>query len=206
MKLRHVIILLWATAAVAVAVAAADDIAIVGITQVTHNSTGFGYGTLQTQSSPVSPGFSVEYRHWWSREGAWSDRGLVVTYSVTSSGARFVALTPPYGVVKFGLNRHEIDVGYVHRFHMNSALSPYLKGSAGGFITNGGMAPGGVLGTDGQFDAVVEAGSDTRISRHLGIRYGVALHWFRAPNFSDKGYSASRTWILEPMVGMSWQF
>ena len=91
MKLRLVILLLVAT----IAAAAADDIAVVGIVQVTHNSTGFGYGTLQTQSSPISPGFSIEYRHWWSGEGAWSDRGLAITYSVTSSGAGFVALSPP---------------------------------------------------------------------------------------------------------------
>ena len=204
MKLRLVLfnILLGAT----LAAFAADDVAIVGMVQVTHNSTGFGYGTLQTQSSPISPGFSVEYRHWWSGEGAWRDRGLAITYSVASSGARFVALSPPYGVVKFGLNRHEFDVGYVHRFHIGSALSPYLKAGAGGFITNGGMAPGGVLGTDGQFDAVAEAGADTRITRHLGLRYGATLHWFRAPNFSDTNYSASRTWIVEPMVGLSWRF
>ena len=192
--------------AVNLAVFASDDVAVFGIVQFTRDSTGYGYGSFETQSSPISPGVGVEYRHWLAREGKWRDQGIEVEYSVSSSGARFVNMSAPNAVIAFGLNRHAFDVDFVHRFRSDSRLVPFFKTGAGGFITNGGMAPGGILGTDGQFDLVGGAGADLRMSRHLGIRYGLTARWFRAPNFSDPGYHGSRTVILEPVAGLSWQF
>jgi hypothetical protein len=126
-----------------------------------------------------------------------------VSYNFASSGAKF---TSPYGAIAFGLNRHEIDVGYIRRFRADSRVVPFVKVGAGGFITSGGAAPGGILGIDGQFDMVGEVGADTWLNRHVGFTYGLAARWFRAPNFSDTGYHAARTEILEPRFGLTWRF
>jgi hypothetical protein len=182
---------------------ASDEIAILGIAQLTRNSTGYGYGTFQVQSSPASLGVGAEYRHWWSDEKRWRNQGIYVSYNVANSGAKF---TSPFGVVAFGLKRHEFDVGYIHRFRSDYTIVPFVKAGAGGFITNGGMAPGGVVGIDGQFAMVGEVGADTWLNRHLGLTCGLSTRWFRAPYFSDSGYHGARTEILEPRIGVTWRF
>jgi hypothetical protein len=182
---------------------AQNDIAVLGMVQVTRDSTGYGYGVYQTQSSPISPGFSVEYRHWWAREGKWHDNGLLIAYSFANSGAGFHSSV---GSINFELQRKIFDVGYVKRFQSDSFLAPYVMAGAGGSITDGGRVPGGVLGVDGQFDLLGEVGADARVGRHFGMRWALASHWFRAPNFSDTGYHASRTAMLEPKIGMTWRF
>jgi hypothetical protein len=199
-------ILIIGIVAVNISLVASDDVTALGIAQITRASTGYGYGAFQTQSSPISPGIAVEYRHWFTSEGRWRDHGIEIAYSLTSSGASFANQGPPYGVIAFGLNRHEFNVGYVRRFRADSFLSPYVKAGAGGFITNGGAGPGGILGIDGQANMVGEVGADTRMTRHIGIRYGMVLYWFRAPNFSDVLYHGSRTTMLEPRIGLTWHF
>ena len=97
-----------------------------------------------------------------------------------------------------------LHLWYVHLLRSDDALAPYLMAGAGGTITDGGAVPGGTLGVDGQFDLMAETGADIRAGRHLGAV--VWPHWFRAAKFSDPGYHAARTQMLEPRVGVTWRF
>ena len=184
-----------------------SEISVSGITQFTRPSIGqASYLTgPATQSSKISYGGSVEYRHWYG------NNGFAATYSVVASDANFVS---PGNNWQMSLTRHEGTVSYVRRFVPYSRFKPYASIGVGGFITHGGLGwrqngvwiPHDYLGLDGQFQVRAAVGFDVWHTRHFGIRTGYVVHWFRAPNFSDPLYHASRTLITEPQIGLLWKF
>lgn len=178
-----------------------------GLTQFTRPELGLAnYGAAPTmQSSKVSFGGSVEYRHWFGRNG------FAATYSVVASDANFWS---PSATWQMSLTRHEGTLSYVRRFVLRSRLNPYVSVGAGGFVTHGGLGwklngiwiPHDYLGVDGQFEVRGGVGFDLWRSRHFGVRTSYIVHWFRAPNFSDASFHAARTFIVEPQIGFTWAF
>ena len=184
-----------------------NEISAVGITQFTRPALGMAdYGATPTmQSSKVSYGGSVEYRHWFG------NNGLAMTYSVVASDGNFVSTPSSW---RMSLTRHEGVVSYVRRFFPYSKFRPYGSIGAGSFLTHGGFGvwsngtwiPQPYLGADGQFELRAAIGFDVWQTRHFGIRTGYVAHWFRAPNFSDVTYRGARTFITEPQIGFIWRF
>ena len=184
-----------------------SDLSAVGLTQFTRPALGLAnYGATPTmQSSKVSYGGSVEYRHWFG------DNGFAATYSVVASDANFWS---PSARWQMSLTRHEGTFSYVRRFFRYSRFSPYVSLGAGGFVTHGGLGwklngnwiPHDYLGIDGQFKLRGGVGFDLWRTRHFGVRTSYVAHWFRAPNFSDVTYHAARTFIVEPQIGFTWAF
>jgi hypothetical protein len=177
------------------------DITVLGVAAVTEASmgqfkTGYWpqhYGLFDVaQSSASGAGPSVEYRHWWGKNGA------ALTYSSTPTDSKLTS--PQWGVVQWGIRRHEFNLAWVRQFRSESRISPYTKAGAGEILLNGGNASG----LDHQFEIVLETGSDTRLSRRLALRSGFALHLLRASNFSDDTYQGARTSMLEPRFGIVW--
>jgi hypothetical protein len=179
---------------------AQNNIAVLGISQMTRDSTGYGYGYFQRQTSATAFGPSIEYRYWWR------SNGFSASYSAVASNANFITSV---GETPAALKRHEFIVAYVHRWNRGNR-TPYVKIGGGGFITNGGWFPGALagerLGIDGQGLLTAEIGVDVKLSSRLSFRSGLAADWFRAPDFSDAAYHAGRTAMLEPKVGFVWSW
>ena len=175
---------------------AQNNISVMGSFQRTKTSTGFGYGTSEIQSSRPSFSGGVEYRH------AWGKNGISAVWNMGSTDAKF---TSQYGVTQWGMTRQELNGGYVRTWQRReSPVTSYAKVGAGVFITNGGWAPGGVVGLDNQFEIVTEGGTDIRLTKGLSLRSGCAFHFYRAPNFSDPQYRGGRTVMVEPRIGITW--
>jgi hypothetical protein len=184
-----------------------SELSAVGLTQFTQPALGLANdGAVPTmQSSKISFGGSLEYRHWFG------NNGIAATYSVVASDANFWS---PSATWQMSLTRHEGTLSYVRRFIPHSRLNPYISLGAGGFVTHGGIGwrlngtwiPHDYLGVDGQFEMRGSAGFDLWRTKHLGVRTSYVVHWFRAPNFSDASYHAPRTFIFEPQIGFTWAF
>jgi hypothetical protein len=182
-----------------------SELSASGLTQFTRPALGIAnFGATPTmQSSKISFGGSVEYRHWFG------SNGFAATYSAVASDANFAS---PIVTWKMSLTRHEGTLSYVRRFFPYSRLNPYMSLGAGGFVTHGGVGwtrngiwiPHDYLGVDGQFEVRGGVGFDLWRSRHFGVRTSYVVHWFRAPNFSDASYRAARTFITEPQIGFTW--
>jgi hypothetical protein len=175
---------------------AQDYLAVVGSFQYTKDATGFGYGLVENQSSRPSLGGGAEYRK------IWRANGISVAYNLATTDAKFTAQG---GKIQWGMLRHEINGGYVRTWHRNeSPITSYAKVGAGVFITDGGWAPGGIVGLDHQFEIVTEVGTELKLPKGLALRSGCELHFFRAPNFSDSQYHGGRTVMVEPRMGIVW--
>ena len=184
-----------------------SELSATGVTQFTQPGLGLAnFGATPTmQSSKVSYGGSVEYRHWFG------NNGFAATYSVVASDANFWSPSTNW---QMSLTRHEGAISYVRRFFPYSRLKPYVSLGAGGFVTHGGLGwrlngqwiPRDYLGIDGQFELRGGVGFDMWRTRHFAIRTSYVVHWFRAPNFSDASYHAARTFIVEPQIGFTWAF
>jgi len=193
--LAAIVVVLLATNSVA-----ENNIAVLGISQITRDSTGYGYGFFQRQTSATAFGPSIEYRLWWR------SNGISASYSAVASNANFICSA---GETPSALKRHEFTVAYIHRWNRGNR-APYAKIGGGGFITNGGWfrgaLPGERLGIDGRGLLTAEIGVDVKLRSRLSFRSGMAVDWFRAPDFSDVKYHAARTVMLEPKMGFVWSW
>src|SRR5438270_512150 len=168
---------------VSAAASAADEVrpstelATVGLTQFTHPAMGIANsGAIPTmQSSKISYGGSVEYRHWFG------NNGFAAVYSVVASDANF---SSPSAAWQMSLTRHEGTLSYVRRILPHSRLNPFVSLGAGGFVTHGGVGwklngvwiPHDYLGVDGQFEMRGAAGFDLWRTRHFGVRTSYVVH------------------------------
>jgi len=177
---------------------AQNNVAIMGSLQNTHDSAGFGYGTVENQSSRPSLGGGVEYRM------AWGNNGISAVYHLGITDAKF---TSQYGIVQWGFLRQEINGGYVRTWRRGeSPVTSYAKAGAGVFVTGDGVFAGEHSGLDHQFEIVTEGGTEVRLRQGLSLRSGCAFHFFRAPNFSDPQYRGGRTVMVEPRLGIVWSW
>lgn len=180
---------------------AQNDIVVLGVADFTNPSTGeFGSGPLveqigsftERQTSRGAAGLSVEYRHWWGKNGG------TLTYAITPTDSKLVSSQT--GRFQWGLTRNEFALGWAREFHSQSKVSGFVETGVGEFLLNGAS------GFDHQFEVIIQSGSEARLSSNVSLRLGCALHLFRASNFSDDTYLGGRTFMIQPQIGIVWTF
>jgi hypothetical protein len=196
----------------------ANDIAVLGVSNMTQPSTGLSMaggtaGLEFEQSSASGLGEAAEYEHWWSKNGfvfgytRTPTNSALITGSSPASGAWLalpadgILISPNHLDVKWKLARNEFNTLYARRFRERRRNTPKVMGGLTSILLDGGKASG----LDQQFAAVVGAGNDYRLSSRLVLRCEFLASFLRASNFSDPTYQASRTIMLETRWGLVWR-
>jgi len=182
--------------AVTLTVVAQNEIAVLGFANYASPSvgeftSGWCTGCRESEGLRNAAGLEVDYRHWWGKNGA------SLSYSVGPTDSN---LTGQAGHVQWPIVRSEFALAWVRRFRSKS-VSSYLKAGGGAFLLDGTLS-----GLDRQVEILLEAWAEKRVTSHLFLRSGFALHLFSASTFSDSTYAPARTYMLEPKFGFVWEF
>lgn len=156
------------------------------------------YGTLPAQEAWLgSTSVGIEYRSWWK------NNGISASFSRSSTSVLLSnLLDPTVPPVHFRVHRYGLAGDYVRRFD-TGRQSYYVKAGLGTIVWNGGSYAGQTAGFSNSFVQNVGAGADMMISRHLGLRIGYNIMFLRDASFSDPSFYARRTYIQEPIVGLT---
>jgi hypothetical protein len=198
---------------------AADDIAVLGVSNTTQPTTGLSMasgtaGMEFEQTSASGLGESAEYEHWWSKNGVLFGFTRTPTNStlITGNGnsqnpawqaipAAGIFISPDRLDVKWELTRNEFNTMYARRFRERARNSPKVMVGLTSILLDGGKASG----LDRQFAGVVGAGNDYRLTSHLVLRCEFLANFLRASNYSDPTYTPNRTVMLETRWGLVWR-
>ena len=171
-------------------------------------------GRSYYQSSRSDFGASIQYDHWWGKNG------LLVAFARTPTDSTLVAAVPQtlhWGApsrdnaltfssngldVKWDLMRYEFTVLYARRFLRPSKISPHVLGGITTILLDGGKP----TGWDHQFAPAVGAGSDFRVTARVSFRCVFLANFLRASNYSDSTYMGGRTIMLESRFGPVFTF
>jgi hypothetical protein len=195
----------------------ANDVAVLGVSNMTRPSTGVSVasgtaGMHYEQSSGSGLGEAAEYEHWWSKNGALFGYTRTPTNSVLTTGspqngawqaipAAGIFISPNRLDVKWKLARNEFNTMYARRFRERARSSLKVMGGLTSILLDGGKASG----LDRQFAGVVGAGNDYRLTSRLVLRCEFLANFLRASNYSDPTYTPSRTVMLETRFGLVWR-
>jgi hypothetical protein len=193
----------------------ANDLALVGVSNMTKTSTGIALsgsvaGWRFDQDSGDGFGESVEYEHWWAKNG------LFFAYSRTATDSTLIvantkhvdwkpgpqgAYISPDGLDwKWSVARNEFNVLYARRFLSKGRISPRVMGGFTSILLDGGQASG----LDRQFAAVVGVGNDFRLTSRFSFRTEFMANFLKASDYGDPTWAASRTVMIETRAGLVW--
>lgn len=182
---------------------AEHTVSLYAIGSYTSVSPGrFNSGNEILQSNKAVMGSAAYFESW--KRG----NGLIVGGSYTKTEAQLIDL---HRVIfdTWKLQRYKTDAVYEHRFFSGRMFQPHV--GLGGFLMVlwGGNAPAhtGVnrSGWDSLTGLVVPVGLTTRLNSRVSLKTGLFVDIGKASTYGDQTYTASRNFMYEPQIGLSFR-